>query len=230
MSAIRNALLAACLPLALGGCKAIHSEAVRDLVKLQGEKIGEAKANSAQFVDQTRDRVRAYRKGVSDLDTAMTLTNVRESEYALVMGSNQNVQTKTQLDALAFLYQAGILYLDTQSGLEEAVLRQFEADFAAMDVLSGQIAQSWDGLAALNAELDAHASRTSAVTADPAIIRTLIGLSGTDPMLMDAAVAKALRFNESLQKAERRAPGDFLERPAGYVDEFVDLLERVKGN
>ena len=230
MSAFRNGLLVTCLGLVLGGCKAIHSEAVRDLMKLQGEKIGEAKANTAQFVDQTRDRVRAYRTGVADLDAAMTLTNVRESEYALVMGSNQNVQTKTQLAALAFLYQGGALYLDTQSGLQEAVLRQFEADFAAMETLSNQIAQSWDGLAALNAELDAHAARTSAVTADPAIIRTLIGLSGTDPMLMDTAVTKALRFNESLQNAERRAPGNLLERPAGYVDEFVDLLERVKGN
>jgi len=229
MNRIEHLLIAACLALALPGCKAIHSEAVRDLVKIQGEKIDEAKANSGQFVGQTKERVQAYRKGVGDLNTAMTLTNVRESEYALVMGSNQNVQSKTQLDALAFLYQAGVIYLDTESGLQQAVLRQFEDDFAAMEVLSKQIEQSWDGLAALNAELDAHARRSSAVTADPKVIRTLIGISGVDPSLMDAAVAKSQRFNEALKKADRFAPGDSLERPAGYVDEFIDLLERVKG-
>lgn len=229
MSAFRGGLLAGCLALALGGCKAIHSEAVRDLVKLQGEKIGEAKGNSARFVEQTRDRVQLYRRGVADLNAAMTLTNVRETEYALVMGANQNVQSKTQLDALAFLYQAGVLYLDTQSGLQEAVLHQFEADFAAMDALSRQIARSWDDLAALNGELDAHAARTSAVAADPAILRTLVGMSGAEPLLMDAAVSKALRFNEALKKAAHHVPGDVLEQPAGYVDEFVDLLERVRG-
>jgi len=227
MNTAMTAFLAVLLALALGGCNAIHSDAVRELVKLQGEKIDEAKSNSGQFVTQTKERVRAYKAGVTDLNNALVTTHVRESQYALVMGSNQNVQPKTQLDALAFLYQAGVLYLDTESGLQEAVLRQFEADFRAMEGLSKQIEQSWDALATLNAALAAHAKASAAGSADPQIIRTLIGISGADPALMDAAVAKSQRFNEALKKVGRYAPRDALERPAGYVDELVDLLDRI---
>lgn len=228
MTPIANVLCTACLALAVGGCHAIHSEAVRDLVKVQGEKIDEARGSSKQFVAQTRERVRAYRQGVDDLNAAMTSTNVRESEYALVMGSNQNVQSKTRLDALAFLYQAGVLYLDTESGLQAAVLRQFDEDFKAMDVLSREIEQSWAGLATLNATLEAHAQRSAVATGDAAMLRALVGLAGVDPALMETAVAKSQRFNEALKKAGRFVPGSTLDRPAGYVDEFTDLLERVK--
>jgi len=227
MNTVNTAFLATLLVLALGGCKAIHSDAVRELVQVQGEKIDEAKRNSGQFVTQTKERVRAYKAGVADLNNALVTTNVRESQYALVMGSNQNVQPKTQLDALAFLYQAGVLYLDTESGLQEAVLRQFEADFDAMEGLSRQIEASWDGLAALNAALTAHASDSAAVSADPQVIRTLIGISGADPALMDMAVTKSQRFNEALKKVGRHAPGDALERPSDYVNELVDLLDRI---
>src|SRR5262245_26822112 len=104
---------AACLALAgaaltmTAACSAVHSDAVRELLALEGQKINGATAEIKTFRAATEQRVEDLKKGQADLDRALKQQQASEHVHALIFSSNQNLTTKSGIDAHAVTYMIG---------------------------------------------------------------------------------------------------------------------------
>jgi hypothetical protein len=225
-------LLAALLAVtaALSGCASIHSEAVRQLIDRQASKTQEASQASKAFIEQTQGRVDAYNQGVSDLNTALLGLRKQESVLALALASSQPVATKTGIDARAFGYQAGLLYLDTQAGLDQAVNKQFQEDFAAMETLSQQISASWDSLEKLQTELTRYSQQSSVASADQALVAAVLEQAHVSPQNVADVVQRSKQVNKALEKASGFGvlQGEQAGKARGYLQDLIELLDSTK--
>lgn len=215
---------------ALTGCASIHSEAVRELIDRQAKKAEEASQASKAFVEQTQARVDAYNKGVSDLDKSLLELRRQESVFALALASAQPVVTKTGIDARAFGYQAGLLYLDTQAGLDQAVVKQFQEDFAAMQALSRQISASWDSLQNLQTQLTGYSRQSSLASADRALVSAVLEQTHVSPKDVDQVIQRSKQVNKALEKASGYPVLQTEEagKARGYLQDLIQLLESSK--
>src|SRR5262249_39346218 len=85
---LRFLLLLACGML---GCTSIHSKAVRSLIEIESEKIGQADKNSEEFVKATDQAVNTWKSSVNGLSRALQQQKAIESVYSLVFSANQNI-------------------------------------------------------------------------------------------------------------------------------------------
>jgi hypothetical protein len=210
------------------GCASIHSEAVRDLIDRQAKKTAEASQASKVFVEQTGARIELYNKGVADLDKSLLELRRQESVFALALASAQPVATKTGIDARAFGYQAGLLYLDTQAGLDQAVMKQFEEDFATMQALSRQIAASWESQQELQAQLTAYAQQSSIASADRALVSAVLEQAHVSPKDVGQVIQRSKQVNKALEKASGYLPAEETGQARGYLQDLIQLLESSK--
>jgi len=224
------ALIIVCIASTCSGCVSIRSDAVRSLIDKQSEKIEEAKKNSQAFVSQTDSRVAAYQNGVKDLNDSLIHLRRQESVYALVFSSNQNVATKRSIDALAVTYQAGVLYMATDGGLQQAVLDQFNADFLALGDLSKKVAASWASLGELQSQVNAYSKQSGIASVDPAFVTALLKQTRTNTDQLDNVIQQSKTLNETLKAAARLKPlkGKVLESTETYTSDLLNLLEAVK--
>lgn len=215
---------------ALTGCASVRSEAVRDLIDRQAKKTGEASQASKAFVEQTQARLDLYNKGVADLDKSLLELRRQESVFALALASAQPVATRTGIDARAFGYQAGLLYLDTQAGLDQAVTRQFQEDFAAMQALSQQIAVSWESLQKLQQQLADYAQRSALASADRALVSAAIDQTHVSPRDVEQVIQRSKQVNQALEKASGFPvlPAEETGKARGYLQDLIQLLESSK--
>jgi seryl-tRNA synthetase len=214
----------------LSGCTSIRSDAVRGLIDRQDQKTQQAIQASKAFVDQTKARTAAYDKAVSDLNKSLLDLRKQESMLALTSSSSQVVASKTGIDARAFSYQAGLLYLTTQAGLEKAVMDQFQADFDAMNQLARKIDASWQSLQALQTQLGAYAKQSSLASADPALVSAVLQQTHTDKRDVEEVIQRSKDVNKALEKAAGFGvvQGDTTEKGRGYLQDLIQLLESAK--
>jgi len=74
-------------------CSAVHSDGVRELITLEGEKIAGATAAMKGFRTESDERVKALKKAQADLDLALKQQQASEHVHALIFSSNQNLST-----------------------------------------------------------------------------------------------------------------------------------------
>jgi hypothetical protein len=215
---------------ALSGCASIHSEAVRQLIDRQASKTKEASQASKAFVEQTQARVDAYDKAVSDLNKSLLELRRQESVFALALAASQPVATRTGIDARAFGYQAGLLYLDTQAGLDQAVANQFQEDFAAMQTLSKQISASWDSLEKLQTQLTRYSQQSAVASADQALVAAVLEQAHVSPQNVADVVQRSKQVNKALEKASGLGvlQGEQAGKARGYLQDLIELLDSAK--
>ena len=74
------------------GCASIHSNAVRNLIELETAEIQEAQKNSNQFITNTDEAIKEWRKSVEELNNALQNQRKVESVHTLVFSANQNIE------------------------------------------------------------------------------------------------------------------------------------------
>src|SRR5262249_60126296 len=107
-------------------CRAVNGGGGREISAGEGEKrAGETDAMKG-FRTETDERVKALKKAQADLDLALKQQQASEHVHALIFSANQNLSTKSGVDAHAVAYMIGQIYLSEHIGLEQKVRDQFE--------------------------------------------------------------------------------------------------------
>ena len=222
----------ACLALVavVAGCTSIHSESVRKLITMESEKLAEAKKNSNKFTDDTASRLQDYKNGVADLNRSMQRFQQQDTVLALTLASSQPVMSRTGLDARAFAFRAGLVYLDTQAGLDKAVNQQFEDDFKALDTLAQKLQDSWTKLTALQKQIDDYSHQSGLAAVDASLLAAAFESAGVKAEQVDAIIARGKKVNSALEKLSGLGAldGDTQKAASGYIQELLQLLEAAR--
>jgi len=212
------------------GCCSIHSASVRSLIAIQTAKIDAANASAAKLIGTTQARAQAMTNSLNALNEAMKQQNTSEMVHALVFSANQNIASKTGVDAHAVAYLIGKLYLDEQAGLQKEINDQFLADIAAMEQQAVLIQNSWASLKDLNAKVEAFSKKSAFASIDPDFINALAaeipGASAEIQTVLNDS-QKANRALDTLLTIPQLNTTQ-LQQAQGGLNDLIDLLERVK--
>ncbi len=211
------------------GCSSIHSDAVRSLIDIETEKIGQARRNSAEFVKATDQAIASWEKSVQALSDSLQNQKRAATLHALTFSANQTLATKTGIHAHAASYLLSEVYLADRMGLEQAVLDQFTEDYQALRVLARQIQDSWVAMEKTQKEVAAFADRTFLASVDANLVRALIVEFGGDTEAIDQVLKRSTQVNEALKKASGLGILGSDGLPTQLViQDVVNLLERIK--
>jgi hypothetical protein len=94
--------------------------------------------------------------------------------------------SRTGLDARAFAFRAGLVYLDTQAGLEKAVNQQFADDFEALQTLATKLNASWNKLTELQKQIDDYSHKSALFAVDTALLAAAFESAGVKAEQIDA--------------------------------------------
>ena len=212
------------------GCSSIHSKSVRSLIEIQTSKIDAANASAAKLIQTTQARAQAMTNSLNALNEAMKQQNTSEMVHALVFSANQNVSSKTGVDAHAVTYLIGKLYLDEQVGLQKEVNDQFLADIAAMEQQAVLIQNSWAGLKDLNAKVDAFSKKSAFASIDPDFVKALAaeipGASAEIQTVLNDSQKVNRTLDTMLKIPQLNTPQ--LQQAQGGLNDLIDLLDKVK--
>jgi hypothetical protein len=212
------------------GCSSIQSKSVRTLIDLETGRIGEASKNAEEFIQATNQATGAWKTSVKALDESLENQKKIESAHSLVFSANQNIVTKTGVDAQAAGYLIGGIYLADRSGLEQAVLDQFEQDFKALKKLAEQINKSWGALKKTQNEVRTFANQSFVATVDADLAKALVVEFARDSEMIDDTLRRSRQVNEALKKApglgllEKEDSG----RAQTAVQDLLNLLANIK--
>lgn len=211
-------------------CSAVHSDSVRELIALEGQKINGATAEMKTFRAATEQRVKDLKKAQADLDRALKQQQASEHVHALIFSSNQNLTTKSGIDAHAVTYMIGQIYLSDHIGLEKKVLDQFEADYRTLTTLADRLDTSWQSIQKLHEELEAFAKKSALASVDAALLKAVAEQVPGASQQLDAALKQARKVNEILDKAlgAQSLGGEKGEQVRSVTQDLIDLMERVK--
>jgi len=212
------------------GCASIHSKAVRDLIDIETKKLNQANKNSQQFIKATDQAIDTWRKSVETLSKSLQKQRTVESVHLLVFSANQNIATKTGVDAHAAGYLIGELYLADRMGLEQTVLDQFNEDFETLTKLGNKISDSWKALEKTHKEIDAFSKRTALASVDTKLVSALLVEFEVDAEAINEVLKRSKQVNEALKKASGLGYLEGLEsgRAQTVIEDVINLLERIK--
>ena len=212
------------------GCSSIHSQAVRDLIDIETEKISQADTNAEEFVKATDQSIKSWKNSVEQLSGALQKQKTIESVHALVFSANQNISTKKGVDAHAAGYLIGELYLSDRMGLEQTVIDQFDEDYKALTNLAKQIRESWAALKKTQKEIDDFANRSFLATVDADLARELIVEFGADKETIDGVLKRSKQVNKIIMKASSQGLLQGIDSGRAHMvtEDVVNLLERIK--
>jgi hypothetical protein len=212
------------------GCSSLQSKSVRTLIDLETERIGAAGKNAGEFVQATNQAIDAWKTSVQALNESLENQKKIESVHSLVFSANQNIATKTGVDAHAAAYLIGGMYLADRMGLEQAVLDQFDQDFKALKKLADQINKSWGALKKTQNEIRTFANQSFVATVDTDLARALVvDFAGDSEMIADT-LRRSRQVNEALKKTpglgllERQDSG----RAPAAIQDLLNLLANIK--
>ncbi len=212
------------------GCSSIHSGAVRDLIKIETEKIDQASTNTNEFIVGTDKAIAAWETSVAALSESLQNQKTIESVHALIFSANQNIATKIGVDAHAAGYLIGELYLADRMGLEQVVRDQFTEDFKTLKELAEQINASWVALKKTQKEIDTYSNKSFLASVDAKLMSALLVEFGGDTDTIDEVLKRSHQVNEALKKASGLGLLEGLDsgRAQTVMEDVVNLLGRVK--
>ena len=229
---IREAIIMAALVTvsAGAGCSAVHSDAVRELIKREGSKINAAQTNIALFQSETEDRIGNMEKSIKDLNVRFKLRRESEAVHSFVFSSYQNISTKKGVDAYAVAYLMGKIYLAEHAGLEKRVSDQFDEDFSALREAAGLLNDSWKALATLHNQIEVYANKSAIASVDPEFIAAIVDQVPSGSKGIKTVLERSRTVNDALEEAAtfRFLKGRRLEQSRSLMVDLMELLERVK--
>jgi phosphoheptose isomerase len=212
------------------GCHSIQSDAVRQLIQKEQEKIAETTANSKTIVEATKSRVEAMQKAEGDLDSSLQQLHRIEDVHTLVFSSNQNVISKQGEDAHAVAYFVGRIYLADAMGLDAKVSQQFEADRKALTSTAIAIEQSWKGISEQHQKIVEYSKKSGLSGVDVDLISSVAGQIPGASEEIAKVLERGKQINDALEKAAALSPlaQSEIGQARSLTQEFLDLLSRVK--
>jgi hypothetical protein len=212
------------------GCASIQSESVRGLIDFQGKHIRSASDKADDLTKQTKERTDNYRSAVKDLNQALRSVQQDEAKQTLIFSANQNISTKTGVDANAAAYVVAALYFAEYAGLQKEVTDQFESDFKALESLAVKVKQSWVSLLALHVEIENYAKQSGLAGVDPNFISALLNQTKIDSEDIDRVIKSSKQVNALLSKASQLKvlSSDAADRDKKVINDVIDLLDRIK--
>jgi hypothetical protein len=200
------------------------------LIEIQTAKIDAAIDSAAKLIKTTETRAEAMTTAIGLLNEAMKQQNTSEMVHALIFSANQNVSSKTGVDAHAVTYLIGKLYLDEQAGLQKEINDQFLADISAMQQQAALIQQSWAGLKDLNAKLETFSKKSAFATIDPEFVNALAAEIPGASSEIQTALNDSQKANQALDTLLKipQINTAQLQQVQGGLSDFIDLLEKVK--
>lgn len=212
------------------GCASIQSKSVRTLIDVETEKIGVASKNAKEFIKATDDAIDKWKTSIKALDAALENQKKIESVHSLVFSANQNIVTKTGVDAHAAGYLIGEIYLADRMGLEQVVSDQFKQDFEGMRKLGKQINESWEALKQAQNQVSTFANKSFIATVDANLAKALVVEFGGDSEMIDDILRRSRQVNEALRKASGLGllEGQDSGRVKIVIEDVLNLLERIK--
>lgn len=222
------------LGLVSSGCSSghsIHSKAVRDLIKYQGQKIQKAKSrDGSNFKAWTTERIKTLKSAVSSLDLSMENINKEEAIHALKFSSNQNLKSKVGSDAHSIGYLIGKIYLEKQTGLGNAIKNQFKEDYHALNELAEKIKKSWKNLEEHHIKISEFAQKSIISSIDPQFIEVISKEIPGAPEDIKKVLKRSQKVNENLKRI--MGSGLINNGPIGKVsstlENAIEILEKIK--
>jgi len=223
-------LLFASTSLMFVGCTTIHSNSVTSLINLEKEKID----SSVKIVDTlpaaTDTAINTFKSANTSLDKSLRQLRQAEQIHSLIFSAARAVTTRTGVEAHAATYLIGEIYLSDAAGLEQAVLNQFEKDYATLKDLAKQMASSWKQIQDLQSKLQAFSQESFFATVPAELIKTSVELVPGATDRIDQALKTSKQVNDALAMA-LKAP--ILQTPEvrvgkSYLNDYIDLLERIR--
>lgn len=212
------------------GCHSIHSDAVRELIHLEGTKIDAAQTNIDLFQKETEARIKFLEEARSSLRDSFKSLQMQEAKHHVVLSSYRNVATKKGVDAHAAAYLVGQVYLADNQELEKAVWDQFEEDFCGLRDAANALNDSWKHTAAVHAQLKRYADKSALASVDPEFVAALIDQApGQSDRIMEI-VNHSRTVNDALEEVAgaRIIRMRALDRAQTFTADLVDLLDKLK--
>ena len=216
--------------MSLVGCHSIHSDAVRDLLHKEGEKIDAAQTNIDLFQKETEERIAILEKARNELNEAFKSLRTQETKHQFILSSYRNIASKKGEASYAAAYLVSQIYLADYQGLEKAVWNQFEDDFCGLRDAANALNDSWKKTAALHAQLRRYAERSALASVDPEFVSALIEqASGQSDRIMEM-VNHSRTVNDALEEVvgARIVRVQALQRAQTLTSDLVNLLDNLK--
>jgi hypothetical protein len=212
------------------GCTSIHSDAVRELIKVQEGKTTEAKNNALKFVKDTDSAIGSYEKALEQLDGSRKELRKIEAVHTFIFSTKRNVGAKKGVDAQAVAYLIGELYMRDYNGLDQKVKSQFIEDFAALKKTGQEIERSWTKLKITHDQIVNFANRSGLASVDSELVKQLFIEFDVDTETLENVIKRSKQVNQALENelALNFVDGLALSRTQVLNEDLLNLVERIK--
>ncbi len=212
------------------GCQSIRSDAVRQLIDVEGDKIDEAQRNITGLQKDTAERIEWMRKAVKDLNSSFIEYQKVEAKHGLYLSKGHALPTEPGQLANAWAYTVGKIYQREYESLNKMVRDQFEEDFCALEKVAASLSDSWKSLGTLHSEIMNYSNKTALASVDPQFVSALIEQTPITSDQIADVLEHSRTVNDALEEVvgARIIQGRFLERAHSVSVDLVDLLERMK--
>lgn len=222
-----------CLGLLLSsvvGCHSIHSDAVRDLIQLEGGKIDAAQTNIDVFQKETEERIKNLEQARSFLHESFKQLQMLEAKQQFVLSSYRKIANKKGEAAYAASYLVALLYLADSHGVEKMVWDQFEEDFCGLRDTAQALNTSWKQVGAIHVQLKQFANKSALASVDPEFLSALVDQAPAQSGRIVEILNNSRTVNDALEEVtgsgiiRMRA----LERTHTLTADLVELLDKLK--
>ena len=219
------------LTLAWGGLTACASvpPAVKDLVKMQADKTAQTVNDAANLATDTDKKVKAFQDSLEQLDLALQAVQAEEAKYALVFSSNQNLETKSGVDATAAAYRVAEIYLDDQAGLAGSVKDQFSASEVALQELAKDWTASWLKIQATQKIISDYSEKSAVAAIDPNFVAAVAAEAPGGAERLDSLLSSMKDLKQAIDRASSAGLGKVkaVGKARSVTGDLVDLLEAI---
>jgi hypothetical protein len=212
------------------GCQSIHSDAVRDLIRMENTKIDAAQTNIDLFQKETEERIKFLEKARHELNEVFKSLRTQEAKHQFVLSSYRNVAGKKGEAAYAAAYLVGQLYLADYQGLDKAVWDQFEEDLCGLRDTANALNESWKHVAAIHAQLKRYADKSGLASVDPEFVAALVEQGSVQSERIMEILNHSRTVNDALEEVtgSRIIRSRTLQRGQVFTTDLVDLLDKLK--
>lgn len=212
------------------GCHSVHSDAVRDLIRLEGTKIDAAQTNIELFQLETEARIKFLKQARSFLHESFKALQVQEARHQFVLGPHRNISTKKGEAAYAATYLVSQMYLADYQGLEKVLWDQFEEDLCGLRDAANALNDSWKHAAMLHAQLKRYVDKSGLASVDPEFVSALIEQAPEQSEHIMEILNHSRAVNDALEEVtgSRLFRSRTLQRGHTFTADLVDLLDKLK--
>ncbi|HYQ44456.1 MAG TPA: hypothetical protein VER11_20880 [Polyangiaceae bacterium] len=223
-----SALVALTVGLALNACASVSSP-VKNLVQLQADKADQTVKDADKLLDDAKAKAEAFNDALTALDEAMQAVQAEEAKYALVFSANQNLESKSGVDATAAAYLIAQIYLAEQAGLSGNVKQQFSESGSALQEIARNWKASWLGIQKTQKLLHDYSEKSAVSAIDADFVAAVASQVPGSNERVDAILSRMKELRKVLDQASDSAlgKGKAVAQTRSATGELVDLLDAI---